>query len=52
MQFSSQLRLTTQIPVVRNRGKLPLALRLQKGNESATDQGESSAQKGKFLLVL
>ena len=27
--FSAQLRLTTQIPVVRKRGKLPLALRLQ-----------------------
>ena len=25
---------------------------LEEGNESATDQGESSAQKGKFLLVL
>ena len=29
VRFSPQLRLTTQIPVVRKRGKLPLALRLQ-----------------------
>ena len=54
MHFSAQLRLTAQIPVVRKRGKLPLAFTKfsELDQESATDQGESSAQKGKLLSVL